>query len=534
MGAHGLDTFLYGPKNDPYHRERWRDPYPDDALADLGQTARTARRAGVRFIVGLSPGLDVAYSSRDDFEALTAKLAQLASARIRDFALFFDDIYGGLASPADVARYGGTGETALARAHADLTNRTDRWLRRRGLPGLALMVPSDYAGSEPRPYRAALGRALRPHVAIGWTGSGVFADTITGAEARTVRAAFAGHPLVLWDNFPANDTVLSNNIHLGPLTGRDADLGRALRGHLLNLMTQAHASLVALGTAAAYFAAPAAYDAESAWRTTLAELDPSGGLAVLAAQTRSSSLALDDAHALTAAVDAVAATYATPWWRDEVVALESEIARQAAAPATIAASLGGTPLGDEIAPWVAELDAHATAAADAVRLLRAMKPDVVDVVATADDGALCVRGRARPPEGEVVAALASRFAAVPPPPTFSDLVSGMGNLLGADIALRPELGLNVHGKALYVIPFSATDLRTITGRNAHVRLLELVASCVAAHAREAATMTLTLDDRPVPLAPDGTFDVTIPRPTTSPASLVVATASGAATASTVP
>jgi hyaluronoglucosaminidase len=57
MGAHELDTFVYGPKNDPYHRDRWREPYPADALRDLRATVRVARTAKVRFAVALSPGL---------------------------------------------------------------------------------------------------------------------------------------------------------------------------------------------------------------------------------------------------------------------------------------------------------------------------------------------------------------------------------------------------------------------------------------------------------------------------------------------
>src|SRR5262249_38327327 len=44
LGAHGMNAFVYGPKNDPYHRDRWREPYPDDALRDLRTTAAAARR----------------------------------------------------------------------------------------------------------------------------------------------------------------------------------------------------------------------------------------------------------------------------------------------------------------------------------------------------------------------------------------------------------------------------------------------------------------------------------------------------------
>ncbi|MBI2990565.1 MAG: beta-N-acetylglucosaminidase domain-containing protein, partial [Deltaproteobacteria bacterium] len=24
----GMNTYLYAPKDDPYHRERWKEPYP--------------------------------------------------------------------------------------------------------------------------------------------------------------------------------------------------------------------------------------------------------------------------------------------------------------------------------------------------------------------------------------------------------------------------------------------------------------------------------------------------------------------------
>ena len=45
LGAHRLTTFVYAPKNDDFHRTRWREPYPAAALTDLERTARTARRA---------------------------------------------------------------------------------------------------------------------------------------------------------------------------------------------------------------------------------------------------------------------------------------------------------------------------------------------------------------------------------------------------------------------------------------------------------------------------------------------------------
>src|SRR5262245_13644235 len=161
LADRGMNAFVYAPKNDPFHRDRWREPYPGDALVDLRATARVARRAKVRFVYALSPGLDVCYSCRDDRRALTRKLAQLARrAGVRRFALFFDDAPEVLTRPEDVAHYGGDDTTALARAHADLVSHVDRWLSRRGLPPLAFMVPTAYAGTTCEPYHQALVAAL--------------------------------------------------------------------------------------------------------------------------------------------------------------------------------------------------------------------------------------------------------------------------------------------------------------------------------------------------------------------------------------
>ena len=35
----GLDTWVHAPKDDPFHRERWREPYPETELTQLGATS---------------------------------------------------------------------------------------------------------------------------------------------------------------------------------------------------------------------------------------------------------------------------------------------------------------------------------------------------------------------------------------------------------------------------------------------------------------------------------------------------------------
>ena len=535
LGRHGMNAFVYGPKNDPYHRDRWREPYPADALADLRTTAAVARRARVRFIYALSPALDVCYACDNDFDALTAKLAQLARARIRRFALFFDDAPEILRHPEDVARYGGSDGEALARAHADLVNRADRWLRRRGLSGVAFMVPTAYAGTTCLPYLAALASALHRRLPVGWTGPGVFSPRLTGAQARARRDCLEGHPVVLWDNFPVNDGVLSNTLHLGPLVGRDAELPGELWGYLLNPMTQPHASLVGLGTAAAYLKRPRRYDPEAAWRGVLDQLDAGGGLALLAEQTRGSPLNdpdYGDAPALAAAVERLEASWTTAEWNLAVSELEAEEHRQAAAPDAITASLGSTPLGAEIAPWVTELAAHVAEGLRAVQLLRAMKPAFSDLEIHTDTSTLTVTGRLAPPDPALAADLALPLAGPRPRPDLAGYVRCLGDVLGVDIRLCPELGLNVHGKAFYFVPFDVRDLRLITGKNVHERLVGFVVEryreWAVRQAGAPAALTLTADGMPVTVARDGTFAFS--RPAGSRVRLVVTTATGDATA----
>jgi hyaluronoglucosaminidase len=56
LAGAGMDTYVYAPKDDPLHRERWREPYDDgflDELSDLGAPG------GLRVGFAVSPGLTI-------------------------------------------------------------------------------------------------------------------------------------------------------------------------------------------------------------------------------------------------------------------------------------------------------------------------------------------------------------------------------------------------------------------------------------------------------------------------------------------
>ena len=234
--------------------------------------------------------------------------------------------------------------------------------------------------------------------------------------------------------------------------------------------------------------------------------------------------------------------YAGDAWEPAMAALDAEIAREAAAPPTIRQHLGGTPLGDEIAPWVDELAAHVATQANAVALLRAMKPRFVDVVATVANGMLHVSGHTLPPDDGAIASLGPGFATAPAVPDAGALIQclgGVDKLTTADIQFCTDPALlNVHGKLFALIPYSFTSIVTVTGRNVHQNLLVFVAGRYAdfqsRQAPGANALALTLDGTAVPLAAYGAFDVMVPAPAAGTAVLRAVTAAGDATARTVP
>ena len=74
------------------------------------------------------------------------------------------------------------------------------------------------------------------------------------------------HPLLLWDNYPVNDLSMRDELHLGPLQGRDPKLPRVVYGYLSNPLLQENLSFIPLATCFDYAADPIHYQPESSWK----------------------------------------------------------------------------------------------------------------------------------------------------------------------------------------------------------------------------------------------------------------------------
>jgi hyaluronoglucosaminidase len=265
-GREGFNTWVHAPKDDPYHRERWRDPYPSDELERFAELQAAAERHGIDFVYAIAPGLSVCYSQESELEALVAKCEQLREAGVGSFHLLFDDVEQELNCAEDEAVYGHEPRPSAA-AQADLSNRF-----RRALPqdDPLVVCPRGYAGTETTDYREVFGRRLDREVVVYWTGLEVVSTSIVRADLDAAASGF-GHELLLWDNYPVNDFA-PEQLFLGPLRGRDAALaGGRCAGLVANAMLQAIPSKLPLATVADFLRDPQGYDPARSFDRALRE-----------------------------------------------------------------------------------------------------------------------------------------------------------------------------------------------------------------------------------------------------------------------
>jgi hyaluronoglucosaminidase len=319
LGAAGMDTYVYAPKDDPLHRQRWREPY---AEADLESFERLASEQPLRVGFSVSPGLSIDPGDTADRAALLTKFEQLVERGVSLVGVLFDDL-----DPAP----------GLGAAHGSVT----RWLRERLDPGVELfMVPLHYTGVSGSAYLRELDAQVPSDVTIGWTGRYVVNDTIEAAEAAAWSTAMSGRKPLLWDNTPVNDVLMAQHLFTGPLRGRDPSLPAVLSGYLANPMVQARASRPALLSAAAWLRGD---DPISAWQ------DAVGDDRVL----------MEGCDGQAPALLAAAA-----------VAGDTSAAAELEAWCGAAEQYEAGELGPGVQPWVDQLRAEASVAKVACQLLR--------------------------------------------------------------------------------------------------------------------------------------------------------------------
>jgi hyaluronoglucosaminidase len=250
LGQVKSNTYVYAPKDDPYHRDKWREPYPADTFAELGELVKRATANHVRFTFAVSPGASICYSDAADTKALTAKLQAMYDLGVRTVSVPLDDIsYTKWNCEADRAAFGAPGQAAAAKAQVSLLNTLQKDFVATH-PGMAplQMVPTEYGDLKDSPYKQILRSTLDKPVEVMWTGTDVVPPAITIDQAKQASALF-GRKVFVWDNYPVNDFGrTAGRLLLAPYDKREPGLSDHLTGLISNPMNQEAASKPAVFT----------------------------------------------------------------------------------------------------------------------------------------------------------------------------------------------------------------------------------------------------------------------------------------------
>ena len=273
--ARGMNTYLYAPKDDPYHRLLWRRPYPNAQWRELLGLIRAAEKNHIDFVYGFHPGEGLYFGDNRAVGILLRKARRFYDAGVRSFAVLFDDIPSRLSDARDrrafknsLARAEGTWVAKIIAAQPAIW-RDVEWC----------ICPSYYSedkllervfGKFEADFLETLAEYLPAEVACFWTGPRVVPKKITVAHMSRV-AKRVKRPLLLWDNYPVNDLSMAKELHIGPLEGRDPRLPEAVYGYLNNPLLQEELSFLPLATCFDYAAAPQAYRGERSWTRAVNE-----------------------------------------------------------------------------------------------------------------------------------------------------------------------------------------------------------------------------------------------------------------------
>jgi len=264
ISDYGYNLYVYGPKNDRQHRARWREPYPNFIMKQFAETIVHSKKHGVEFCYSIGSGVSINYAAEEDFLHITTKFKAFYDIGVRTFMIMLDDINAEFQHEEErklFKSYGG--------AHVHLTNRLFHWLQSIDKMVTLSICPTDYHGNAPfSGYIYEIGKGLHPDIGICYTGPEICSKTISEQNVADFAEAINRKPII-WDNYPVNDLAMTAEMHIGPITGRSASLPFVSKGFIVNTMSQAEASKIALITFADYFENPESYNPWVSWEKAL-------------------------------------------------------------------------------------------------------------------------------------------------------------------------------------------------------------------------------------------------------------------------
>lgn len=206
----GYQFYIYAPKSDSFLRRRWREPIPEQTLADLRDLGGHCRESSIAFGIGLTP-FEIYVNYDTGAQALLrSKVLQINEVGPDILCILFDDMRGDIKGLADLQARVIFDVCAWSNAKCFIICPTyysydSRLIREFGLP--------------PKAYLRDLGRIVDPRIDFFWTGEKIISDAYSTPHLERVAAEIGRRPFI-WDNYISNDSkTRTNHLFLDPSAG---------------------------------------------------------------------------------------------------------------------------------------------------------------------------------------------------------------------------------------------------------------------------------------------------------------------------
>lgn len=354
-GRFKMNSYLYGPKDDPYHScPNWRLPYPEKEAQNIRELVEACNRNYVDFVWAIHPGQDIKWNE-EDYNNLVHKFQLMYDLGVRAFAIFFDDISGEGTNPVK---------------QTELLNRLNKeFVEAKGDVNSLVVCPTDYtklwANPTPKGSLVVYGKTLDPSVKVFWTGDAVCTDmtreTLDWVNSRIQRPAF------FWWNYPVTDYV-RHIVMQGPVYGLDTTLtAENVSGLVSNPMEHGEASKLALYGVADYTWNIGAYNPIDNWERGIVELAPEAKDAYRTFAIHSCDTETGYRRAESWETETFRIGNYTP---EQYDALLKEFMKIEQVPAEMEAKCANVELLKELRPWLVEFGKLGTRGRKALELIK--------------------------------------------------------------------------------------------------------------------------------------------------------------------
>ena len=227
-----MNTYIYAPKEDPYHRVLWKKNLPSSRQKILKQFIEYGRRIKVEVFPAIAPGLSYDYLLKSDYTILLKKILNYFTLGARTVALLMDDI------PEELPASCKSSFSSLGEAHGLLLRKLLTDLKKVTKNAQLWFCPTIYTdqfvtgNAVDCTYIKDLAATIPASVTLMWTGPQVVSEKLNRKNLGSILKLFKGN-VVIWDNFYANDYA-PLRLFVGPYTGRESSILEAARGLLIN------------------------------------------------------------------------------------------------------------------------------------------------------------------------------------------------------------------------------------------------------------------------------------------------------------